>query len=67
MVQFDGSAHRTRGVGGASAALLQEKCSGLALLDWRAQVLSVCADNIVAETHGADLALSLCERHRQLS
>ena len=67
MVQFDGSAHRTRGVGGAGAALLQVECSGLALLDWRAQVLPVCADNIVAETHGADLALSLYERYRQLS
>ena len=32
MVQFDGSAHRTRGVGGAGAALLQVECSGLALL-----------------------------------
>ena len=67
MVQFDGSAHRTRGVGGAGAALLQVECSGLALLDWGAQALPVCADNIVAETHGADLALSLYERYRQLS
>ena len=67
MVQFDGSAHRTRGVGGAGAALLQVECSGLALLDWEAQALPVCADNIVAETHGADLALSLYEKYRQLS
>ena len=67
MVQFDGSAHRTRGVGGAGAALLQVECSGLALLDWGAQALPVCADNIVAETHGADLALSLYEKYRQLS
>ena len=67
MVQFDGSSHRTRGVGGAGAALLQVECSGLALLDWKAQVLPVCADNIVAETHGADLALSLYEKYRQLS
>ena len=43
------------------------ECSGLALLDWEAQVLPVCADNIVAETHGADLALSLYEKYRQLS
>ena len=34
---------------------------------WGAQALPVCADNIVAETHGADLALSLYERYRQLS
>ena len=67
MVQFDGSAHRTRGVGGAGAALLQVECSGLALLDWEAQALPVCADNIVAETHGADLALSLYEKYRQRS
>ena len=67
MVQFDGSAHRTRGVGGAGAALLQVECSGLALLDWEAQALPVCADNIVAETHGAELALSLYEKYRQLS
>ena len=66
MVQFDGSAHRTCGVGGAGAALLQVECSGLALLDW-AQALPVCADNIVAETHEADLALSLYEKYRQLS
>ena len=32
-----------------------------------AQALPVCADNIVAETHGADLALSLYEKYRQLS
>ena len=67
MVQFDGSSHRTRGVGGAGAALLQVECSGLALLDWEAQALPVCADNIVAETHGAGLALSLYEKYRQLS
>ena len=67
MVQFDGSAHRTREVGGAGAALLQVECSGLALLDWGARALPVCADNIVAETHGADLAISLYERYRQLS
>ena len=59
MVQFDGSAHRTRGVGGAGAALLQVECSGPALLDWGAQALPVCADNIVAEAHGAELAISL--------
>ena len=38
-----------------------------ALLDWEAQALPVCADNIVAETYGADLALSLYEKYRQLS
>ena len=66
MVQFDGSAHRTRGVGGAGAALLQVECSGLALLDWGAQALPICADNIVAEAHGAELAISLYEKYRQL-
>ena len=29
--------------------------------------MPVCADNIVAETHGAELALSLYEKYRQLS
>ena len=66
MVQFDGSAHRTRRVGGAGAALLQVERSGLALLDWGAQALPNCADNIVAETHGAELAISLYEKYRQL-
>ena len=66
MVQFDGSAHRTRGVGGAGAALLQVECSGLAILDWGAQALPICADNIVAEAHGAELAISLYEKYRQL-
>ena len=65
MVQFDGSAHHTRGVGGAGAALLQVECSGLALLDWGAQTLPICADNI-AEAHGAELTISLYEKYRQL-
>ena len=28
---------------------------------------AVCADNIVAEAHGAELVISLCEKYRQLS
>ena len=66
LVQFDGSAHRTRRVGGAGATLLQVECTGLALIDWGAQALPNCADNIVAETHGAELAISLYEKYRQL-
>ena len=42
------------------------ECTGLALIDWRAQALPTCADNIVAETHGAELAISLYEKYRQL-
>ena len=66
LVQFDGSAHRTRRVGGAGAALLQVECTGLSLIDWGAQALPNCADNIVAETYGAELAISLYEKYRQL-
>ena len=66
LVQFDGSAHRTRRVGGAGAALLHVECTGLALIDWGAQALPNCADNIVAETHGAELAISLYEKYRPL-
>ena len=57
IVQFDGSAHRTSQVGGAGAALLQFDSNGLALLDWDARVIPKCADNIVAEANGADLAM----------
>ena len=46
-------------VGGAGAALLQVECTGMSLLDWGAQALPNCADNIVAETYGAELAISL--------
>ena len=53
-------------MGGAGAALLQVECTGLALIDWGAQALPNCADNIVAETHGAELAISLYEKYRQL-
>ena len=63
IVQFDGSAHRTSQVGGAGAALLQFDGNGLALLDWDARVLPKCADNIVAEANGADLAMHLYEKY----
>ena len=63
IVQFDGSAHRTSQVGGAGAALLQLDGNGLALLDWDARVLPKCADNIVAEANGADLAMHLYEKY----
>ena len=63
IVQFDGSAHRTCQVGGAGAALLQFDGNGLALLDWDARVLPKCADNIVAEANGADLAMHLYEKY----
>ena len=63
IVQFDGSAHRESQVGGAGAALLQFDGNGLALLDWDARVLPKCADNIVAEANGADLAMHLYEKY----
>ena len=63
IVQFDGSAHRASQVGGAGAALLQFDGNGLALLDWDARVLPKCADNIVAEANGADLAMHLYEKY----
>ena len=66
IVQFDGSAHRTSQVGGAGAALLQFDGNGLALLDWDARVLPKCADNIVAEANGADLALHLYEKYMSM-
>ena len=66
LVLFDGSAHRSRKIGGAGAALLQVECTGVSLLDWGARALPNCADNIVAETHGADLAISLYDKYRIL-
>ena len=63
IVQFDGSAHRTSQVGGAGAALLQFDSNGLALLDRDARVIPKCADNIVAEANGADLAMHLYEKY----
>ncbi len=38
----------------------------MSLLDWGAQALPNCADNIVAETYGAGLAISLYEKYRNL-
>ena len=63
IVQFDGSAHRASQVGGAGAALLQYDDNGLALLDWDVRVSPKCADNIVAEANGADLAMHLYEKY----
>ena len=63
LVQFDGPAHRLSRIGGAGAALLQVESTGVSLLDWGARALPNCADNIVAETHGADLVISLYERY----
>ena len=66
IVQFDGSAHRDRRIGGAGAALLQVESNGISLLDWGARSLPNCADNIVAETHGADLGIALYDKYRNL-
>ena len=49
IVQFDGSAHRTEGIGGAGAALLQVGPRGFHLLRWGSLSLHPCKDNIVAE------------------
>ena len=66
IVQFDGSAHRNWQVGGAGAALLQVESNGVSLLDWGARALPKCADNIVAETYGSDLAIALYDKYRLL-
>jgi len=66
IVQFDGSAHRMSQVGGAGAALLQLDGNGLVLLDWDARVSPKCAENIVAEANGADLALHLYEKYGRM-
>ena len=63
LVQFDGSALRLSKKGGAGAPLLQVESTGVSLLDWGARALPDCMDNIVAETHGADLAICLYERY----
>ena len=63
IVQCDGSAHRMCQIGGAGAALLQFDGNGLTLLDWNAPILLKCADNIVAEANGADLAMHLYEKY----
>ena len=59
IVQFDGSAHRTEGVGGAGAALLRVGPRGFHLLRWGSLSLHPCKDNIVAEAYGAELAMIL--------
>ena len=66
LVQFDGSAHRGKKIGGGSAALLQVESTGVSLRDWGASALPNCPDNIVAETHGADLAINLYEKYRSM-
>ncbi len=59
IVQFDGSAHRTERIGGAGAVLLSVSSRGFQLLTWGAVALTACKDNIVAEAHGAELAMKL--------
>ena len=63
IVQFDGSGHRSRKIGGAGAALFQVDSTGMTLLDWGSQALPRCVDNIVAEGKGACLAITLYERY----
>ena len=63
MAQFDGSAHRSRKIGGAGAALFQVDSTGMTLLDWGSQALPKCIDNIVAEGKGACLPITLYERY----
>ena len=63
MAQFDGSAHRSRHIGGAGAALFQVDSTGMTLLDWGSQALPNCVDNIIAEGKGACLAITLYERY----
>lgn len=62
IVQFDGSCHADKGVGGAGAALLELQAQGLTLLRWRALALPKCPDNIFAEAMSANLGTDLlCE------
>ena len=63
LVQFDGSAHRLSKKGGAGAALLQVESTGVSFLDWGARALHDCRDSIVAEAHGAGLAICLYEKY----
>ena len=62
IVQFDGSCHAEKGVGGAGAALLELQVQGLTLLRWKALALPKCPDNIFAEAMSANLGTDLlCE------
>ena len=66
IVQFDGSCHADKGVGGAGAALLELQAQGLTLLRWRALALPKCPDNIFAEAMSANLGTDLlCEELMQ--
>ena len=59
IVQFDGSCHADKGVGGAGAALLELQTQGVTLLQWRALALPKCPDNIFAEAMSANLGADL--------
>ena len=59
IVQFDGSCHADKGVGGAGAALLELQTQGITLLQWRALALPKCPDNIFAEAMSANLGADL--------
>ena len=59
IVQFVGSAHRNACIGGVGAALLRIGPRGLQLLRWGSMSLHPCKDNIVAESYGAELAMTL--------
>ena len=62
IIQFDGSCHAGKEVGGAGAALLELQTHGLTLLRWRALALPKCPDNIFAEAMSANLGTDLlCE------
>ena len=62
LVQFDGSCHADRGVGGAGAAVLEVQSQGLTLIRWRAVALPNCPDNIFVEAMSADIGTDLlCE------
>ena len=62
LVQFDGSCHADRGIGGAGAALLEVQPQGLALIKWKAIALPECPDNIFPEAMSADIGTDLlCE------
>lgn len=62
LVQFDGSCHGDRQVGGAGAALYEVQPQGIALIKWSSVVLPECPENIFAEVTSAEVATDLiCE------
>lgn len=68
LVQFDGSCHADRQVGGAGAALFEIQPQGIALVNWKSVALPECVDNIYAEATSAEVATDfICDAVKQRS